>query len=333
MKRFLTSTALVACLATPAALFAQENGDAQNNNNAATQIEEMGITASALIGHRLYMPSAQDGENADAEQSADGSMSTDAEGDDDMQTAEAEDGSGTDDAMQTADAETGDSETGDNGTRMQTAEADIPGEVNEVPSEWNMVGDINDVLISEDGEVRSLIVDAGGFLGMGETQRQVDLQNVRFVQDSDDEGEYFVVYTGNRSTFEEQTSYDQEAVESEGYTRASESEQYADMQDDMGEPENVGWDNVTTEELLGIAVYDSNDEWVGDLSELQLADSDQIENAIIDVGGFLGIGEKPVQMPIDQVELIRVNGNMLRAYISATEEELDEMPAWTPNES
>ena len=172
-------------------------------------------------------------------------------------------------------------------------------------------------------------MDAGGFLGMGETQKRIDMADLQFVSDSDDEGEFYVVYTGDQSTFEEQVDYDEEVAAEQGEMRATEFE---GMQEDFaandGEAEMVDWTNVSTDELLGTRVYSNDNEWVGDLSELVLADDGNVQAAIIDVGGFLGIGEKPVEMSLEQVELRRTNGGSLRAYVSASEEELDQMPRW-----
>jgi hypothetical protein len=117
--------------------------------------------------------------------------------------------------------------------------------------------------------------------------------------------------------------------------RASEDARLAGWIDEspQRQEEPVDWSNLTTEDVLGAAVYGSNNEWIGDLSELHLADDGQVEGAIIDVGGFLGIGEKPVEMALDQVEVRRAATGQIRAYVSATEEELEELPTWRNSES
>jgi sporulation protein YlmC with PRC-barrel domain len=197
--------------------------------------------------------------------------------------------------------------------------------ISEVPDNWQMVGDVDDILMTQEGEVRALIVDAGGFLGMDENAKQVDLSNVRFIKDSDDEGEYFVVFNGDRSKFESTKRYDQATAENQGMQRASERE---DMQQTR-QSEEADLANLTTEELLGAAVYGSNDNWVGEISELALAEDGQIDAVIVDVGGFLGIGEKPVALNMDQITINRVDGDELRGYVSSTEEELENMDSYS----
>lgn len=53
---------------------------------------------------------------------------------------------------------------------------------------------------------------------------------------------------------------------------------------------------MTTEALTGAWTYDSNDEHIGEVSQVIVNTSGSVEAVIIDVGGFLGIGEKPVEL-------------------------------------
>lgn len=211
-----------------------------------------------------------------------------------------------------------------------TMQAQNDAEVTDVPDYWRMVGDIDDLVVTRDGQVSALLVDAGGFLGIGETEREISLDNVRFVPDADDEGEFYVVFVGDPLKFQEQRSYDPTIAESEGMMRASENEDMAAMIDNVRQRKttSLDWTAVTTEDVLGVAVYGSNNEWIGDLSELKLAEDGKIDGAIIDVGGFLGLGEKPVEMSLDQIDIRRSEIGDIRAYVSATEAELESLPEW-----
>ena len=227
-------------------------------------------------------------------------------------------------------AEEAGEEVAEAGEAAENAGNEMMAEVEQIQDDWQSVGDINDLVVSQDGEIRAIIVDAGGFLGMGETQKRIDMADLRFVADSDDEGEFYVVYTGDRATFEEQTSYDAENASAQNEMLATENEEMAGQMGGgmsyAGENQQaVEWSNVSTEELLGSRVYSTDDEWVGDLSELILSDDGQIQGAIIDVGGFLGIGEKPVQLSMEQVELRGTDAENFRVYVSATQDELDNM--------
>lgn len=85
--------------------------------------------------------------------------------------------------------------------------------------------------------------------------------------------------------------------------------------------------DLTAEMLTGAAAYDANDEWIGEVSELLLTDDGKVKSAVVDVGGFLGLGEKPVELDLSQIDILRAeDGSGLRVYISKTEEELKAMP-------
>ena len=62
------------------------------------------------------------------------------------------------------------------GKRVNAAEsAPDAGEYAGVQDGWNDIGEINDVILSRDGRVDSVLVDIGGFLGIGEKPVAIDL--------------------------------------------------------------------------------------------------------------------------------------------------------------
>ncbi|SFT33281.1 PRC-barrel domain-containing protein [Sedimentitalea nanhaiensis] len=86
---------------------------------------------------------------------------------------------------------------------------------------------------------------------------------------------------------------------------------------------------VTVEELEGARVYDANNEWIGEISKIIAEPSGQITTLVVDVGGFLGIGEKPVALNFDSFRLFRADdGKDLKAHVSTTQEELENMPEY-----
>ena len=54
--------------------------------------------------------------------------------------------------------------------------------------------------------------------------------------------------------------------------------------------------------LVGVNVYGPNNEKVGDVNEVLIDRNGKAEAVVIGVGGFLGIGEKDVALPFDQVQ-------------------------------
>lgn len=212
---------------------------------------------------------------------------------------------------------------------------DMTAGIDDAPDTWESVGEVGDVMLSKDGQVDSIVVDAGGFLGMGERNTRISMDQLQFVRDSNDDGEYFVVYTGDRAAIEGADAYDGDKMRADGYQSRRDwttmrAQGYQTNRDNRNTWEAVDWSVMTTEDLTGVQVNGANENWVGEISSLVLgADGKSISHAVIDVGGWLGLGERPVALPFDQIELRR-NGddNSIVAYVDATEEELEAMPEY-----
>lgn len=56
--------------------------------------------------------------------------------------------------------------------------------------------------------------------------------------------------------------------------------------------------------IEGLNVYNSNNEKIGDISELLVDQTGKIEAVVIGVGGFLGLGEHDVAVPFDQIKFV-----------------------------
>jgi sporulation protein YlmC with PRC-barrel domain len=56
--------------------------------------------------------------------------------------------------------------------------------------------------------------------------------------------------------------------------------------------------------LTGLAVYNNNDERVGEINELIVGKDGKIESVVVGVGGFLGIGEHDVAVPFGKVKFM-----------------------------
>ncbi len=228
-------------------------------------------------------------------------------------------------------------------------------DLTDAPDTWERVGEIGDIVISADGQPKSIVLDAGGFLGMDEKHVETSFDELTFVPDSNDEGEYFIVYTGDRSALEQTEAYDaavlkergdisyfsdraqpMQTVETGATTAPDTPTQSAQVDtgqdvDKDGYLQTADRDALTAEDLDGMTVYGSNGEDLGEISELLIADNGKINNVIIDVGGFLGMGEKPVSLAFDDLKLSRgaeADNTDLRVEVEFTEDELKNMETW-----
>ena len=69
-----------------------------------------------------------------------------------------------------------------------------------------------------------------------------------------------------------------------------------------------------------------NGDRIGKIGDLTLDNSGKISEAIVDMGGFLGVGQKPVAVPFDKMTLKRdPNGDALRAYIQMSEPAIEKL--------
>jgi sporulation protein YlmC with PRC-barrel domain len=56
--------------------------------------------------------------------------------------------------------------------------------------------------------------------------------------------------------------------------------------------------------LVGVDVYNEQNEKVGDINEVLLAHTGKVAGVVIGVGGFLGMGEHDVLIPFDQIKFV-----------------------------
>lgn len=92
------------------------------------------------------------------------------------------------------------------GKRLYVTESEVDAEATmtaDGTAEWDDVGEINDVLISKEGEIKAVLLDIGGFLGIGEKRVAVSMDDLKFVRDGDDADDYFVVLQGATAALEE----------------------------------------------------------------------------------------------------------------------------------
>ena len=266
------------------------------------------------------------------------------------------------------------------GMRVYREEGDAMGEAyNGIQEGWDDIGEINDVILTRDGDVAAVLVDIGGFLGMGESQVALQMEAIRFVSDdATDVDDYFLVLNAPREVFETAPTYDMSAVDGAATpvddtavaNEATAAQTTVDPNATTADP-NVtaltdaattttidpnattvdpnatasadvnaesttnlpeGWNEVaatdlTSETLTGATVYGPNEESIGEVSDLVLTDDGQVQAAIVDVGEFLGMCEKPVQLDLNDIDIVRdADGDEVRVYVSLTREQVEALP-------
>jgi sporulation protein YlmC with PRC-barrel domain len=84
----------------------------------------------------------------------------------------------------------------------------------------------------------------------------------------------------------------------------------------------LGWS--AKKQILGKPVYNDKDEKVGDVDDLIIAADSSVSYAIIGVGGFLGLGERQVAIPVSHFK----NSEGRIVLPGATKDALQAMPSF-----
>jgi sporulation protein YlmC with PRC-barrel domain len=79
--------------------------------------------------------------------------------------------------------------------------------------------------------------------------------------------------------------------------------------------------------VYGQGVYDKNEQKIGDLSDMIIEKDGQIKSAIIGVGGFLGVGQKDVEIPFTDLRMMTRNGKNWLA-LDRTKDQLQSAPTF-----
>ncbi|WP_172300295.1 PRC-barrel domain-containing protein [Pseudoruegeria sp. HB172150] len=269
------------------------------------------------------------------------------------------------------------------GKRLYVSEMDVDADADwnaEARQDWEDVGEINDILLGEDGEVRAVLLDIGGFLGIGERQIAVSMDELKFVTESDNPDDYFIVVSGSRAMFEDAPEFDLSdalpmSTESDDASLTETTEQESagagdepamtpsadatSTDSEMASEDSIeampaddtemasdesGWTapdvqrdgfetvemvDLTAEMIEGTSVYGPEEENVGEVSDLVIAEDGTIEKAIVDVGGFLGIGEHRIAIDFDELQVIRnADSENVEVHVSATKEQLEQRPEY-----
>lgn len=336
-------------------VFSQDAGQDMTSETGYFEASNKQILASNLLGATVYTErtgekgaamdqnaqtggygtsettAAKDGRVAD--QDADGQQAAGAMNDDTDNNQEA----GMADGERTAEALEGNEAATDQAAR-QTAMMD----------NFDNVGDVNDVVMGRDGQAEAVVIGVGGFLGIGEKNVAVDFDKLSWVERN---GERWLMISATREELESAPSFDTASIENEGERRdqmaSGEQTDRTDRQDQMAatEDENAvdrettaavnrdGWTatqqgEMSAENLLGTSVYGANDEDLGEIGDVILTADGEIEAYVVDVGGFLGLGEKPVALDANELQIMRNGDGEHRIFTQFTQEQLEQQPAY-----
>ena len=88
--------------------------------------------------------------------------------------------------------------------------------------------------------------------------------------------------------------------------------------------ERLGPEDLTEDNLVGATIYGPDDYEIGDVAHLH--GSGPEAQVVVDVGGFLGIGAKPVALPVSRLDFMRGVDGDVHATTSLTKDEVKALP-------
>jgi sporulation protein YlmC with PRC-barrel domain len=85
---------------------------------------------------------------------------------------------------------------------------------------------------------------------------------------------------------------------------------------------------ISAKDLTGTTVFDADNQTVGDVGDVIVTKDGKIDAVVVDVGGFLGIGEKPVAIAFEDLDVRTDQNGDLTVYTSFTKDQLDNAPKY-----
>lgn len=84
-------------------------------------------------------------------------------------------------------------------------------------------------------------------------------------------------------------------------------------------------DEFRTSKIVGSKVYNETNENIGSVEDIVLRADGAMDEVVLSVGGFLGIGEKFVSVPFSDLKVTR-DGSSLKIMSKGTKESLKALP-------
>ena len=219
------------------------------------------------------------------------------------------------------------------------------------------IGSVNDIVLTREGKAQSLVIGVGGFLGLGAKNVAYDFGKAQWAEKN---GDRWLVAQTTKEELQAQPDFNRKAYDPVPATTASnepaatapaaapadttapaDKTAAAPAAPDASAPDQtqtaaidkstltempVG--EIRGDDLKGTTVYGANDAKVGEIGDVVLTPDKKTDAVIIDVGGFLGIGEKEVAVGMDNLKFMTDKDGNKYLYTTFTKEQLEAQTAY-----
>lgn len=222
------------------------------------------------------------------------------------------------------------------------------------------IGDVNDVVMTPDGKADQLVIGVGGFLGIGEKNVAIAFDQFDWAEKN---GDRWLVVPMTKEQLQalpvfDRSAYDPAAAPTASTEPVPSTDQTAQAPAAPATPEvkppatadqsaqapatdqtqTAAIDKSTlkempsadmrAEELVGTTVYGADDANIGEIGDILMTADGKIDAYVIDVGGFLGMGEKKVAVGSDNLAFMVDQDGKKYLYTTFTKDQLDKQPAY-----
>ncbi len=208
------------------------------------------------------------------------------------------------------------------------------------------IGDVNDVVMTPDGKADQLVIGVGGFLGIGEKNVAIAFDQFDWAEKN---GDRWLVVPMTKEQLQALPDFDRRVYDPAAAPTAS-TEPVTPSTDQTAQapatPDASATDQTKTaaidkstlkempsadmraEELVGTTVYGADDANIGEIGDILMTADGKIDAYVIDVGGFLGMGEKKVAVGSDNLAFMVDQDGKKYLYTTFTKDQLDKQPAY-----
>ena len=185
------------------------------------------------------------------------------------------------------------------------------------------VGEVESVVIDQEGKVRYVVVGVGGFLGIGEKKVALKWDDLTISENGE---KVVTVATKDQLTALPEHKYP-EAVKPGTVYSYDEAVKTNPTLEERTTPA-AGTVGIAASRLVGAKVTNANGDSIGEIHEILLSPEGEADALLIDVGGFLGMGEHTVAMKWTDVSIRPEDNDTLVVATDMTKEQLQALPEY-----
>jgi len=198
------------------------------------------------------------------------------------------------------------------------------------------IGEVADLVLQDDGKTRAAVVDVGGFLGVGEKRVAIPFDQIQMTADPQNADEPKLKVAMTKDQLEQAPEWKDQTIGSEqaanapaaGDTSTTTTTTTTQPTNTAAADTNTNMQDISADKLIGMAVYSPDNTNIGEVNDVVFDKAGTIDAVVVDVGGFLGVGEKPVAVQFDALNVQKDTNGDVKLMVNASEDQLKSAPAY-----